>query len=46
MVFIAEVDFIGAKYPNCFTLICITVILLLYAHCKRPCGPYVANKCM
>jgi len=20
--------------------------LLLYAHCKRPCGPYVANKCM
>jgi len=20
--------------------------LLLYAHCKRPCGPYVANKCI
>jgi len=29
-----------------FTVIRITVILLLYAHCKRPCGPYVANKCM
>ena len=26
--------------------ICITVILLLYAHCKRPCGAYVVNKCM
>ena len=24
----------------------ITVILLLNAHCKRPCGPFVANKCM
>jgi len=29
-----------------FTLICITVILQLYAHCKRPCAPYVANECM
>ena len=33
-------------HPNCFTPICITVILQLYAHCKRPCDPYVANKCM
>jgi len=29
-----------------FTPICIIVILYLHAHCKRPCGSYLANECM
>ena len=43
-VFVCTFVYFDTSYRH--TLICITVILLLYAHCKRPCGPYVANKCM
>jgi len=46
VVLIALEDY---TFNNCFyscLYISITVILLLYAHCKRPYGPYVTNKCM
>jgi len=35
-----------AKVYIVFIPICIIVILYLYAHCKRPCDPYVANNSM
>ena len=49
LVKVVLMSLVDYTFNNCFyscLYFSITVILVLYAHCKRPYGPYVANKCM
>ena len=44
MLYKCEKNYIGLLRKYCSTASCITVSLYLYVHCKRSCGPYVADK--
>jgi len=43
--FVLFYHFYLCNIQTVFIPVCVTVILYLYADCKRPCGPDIANKC-